>query len=413
MDKRAYWIWLQNAFGPGSAKPRQIVERAGSPEAFHRGGIGLWSSFSFISDKELNALSMYGPEQAQAMLQYCLNLGQKVITPDSGLYPTMLKEIFNPPAVLYLRGEMPDFAESLWIGVVGTRKAGQTGLNAARDIGYQLAGNDVVVVSGGALGVDSEAHRGALRGGGKTAAFLPCGLDYPYLMDNALLRREILDCGGALISEFPMNTPVQRGAFQIRNRLISGVSHGVFVAEASKKSGALITARHALEQNREVFVFVGPEEKDFVGCTELMEDGAKRVFTAEDILKSFAQRRQAEKLERIAAAVEQIEESRPARRAKVRFLSDSEVPATEIAEPETDAAEMPEELQEESVLPEAVLMCSEAAQTVFGALGETPLHASEIEEKLDLSAGEILAALTELELFGLIRTFPGQRFTKA
>ena len=393
MDKRVFWIWLQNAFGPGSAKPRQIVERTGDPQAFYSGGIGLWSSFSFISDKELTALSVYGPEQAAAALEYCLRLGQKVITPDSSMYPTLLKEIYNPPAVLYVRGEMPDFENTLWISAVGTRKSSEVGLNAAKDICFQLAKHDAVIVSGGALGVDSQAHRGALSAGGKTVAILPCGIDYPYLMDNALLRREILDMGGALISEFPMNTPVQRGSFKIRNRLLSGIAHGVLVAEAPQKSGALITAKHALDQNREVFAFVGADDEKFEGCIALTKDGAKRVLTAQDILKSFPYLSKAPDIKPMP-----LVQTEPKPTEKKRTVK----PVRVMADPEPSAVE-------EGLLSSV----SEAARQVYGVLQDTPLHASEIEQLTGLPAGEILAALTELELFGFAATSPGQRVTKA
>lgn len=274
MDERVYWIWMQNAFGAGSAKPMQLVRRTGSAEAFFRGGIGLWSSFSFISDKELAALSAYGAQEAEAALEYCLRLGQQVFTPDTPGYPALLREIYNPPAALYVRGALPEISGGIAVGVVGTRKAGAVGLRAAREISYGLALEGAVIVSGGALGVDSEAHRGAINGRTPTVAVLPCGLDYPYLMDNANLRREIIDRGGALLTEYPMQTPVQRGAFQTRNRLISGMAHGVLVAEAPEKSGALITARYAVEQNREVFVFIGGDDPAFAGCAALAADGA-------------------------------------------------------------------------------------------------------------------------------------------
>ncbi len=386
MDKRVYWIWLQNAFGPGSAKPKQIVDRMGDPAEFYRGGIGLWSSFRFISDKELMALSMYGPEQAAAALDYCLRLGRKVITPDSSMYPRLLKEIYNPPAVLYVDGDMPDFSNTLWISAVGTRKASDVGLSAAKDICYQLAKHGAVIVSGGALGVDTQAHYGALAAGGKTVAVLPCGLDYPYLMDNAQLRREILDTGGALVSEFPLSTPVQRGAFQIRNRLLSGMAHGVLVTEAPKKSGALITARHALEQNREVFAFVGLNEVKFAGCIALTEDGAHRIRTAEDILKHLE-------------GTLQNQQTRP--------VSIPHGDLEEIAE-EEPIIEL-QDTQTEEVIPGV----SETAISVLACLSDKPKHVSEIEAVTDISAGEIMAALTELELFGLVHTSPGQRFTKA
>ncbi len=394
MDERVYWIWLQNAFGAGSAKPVQLVRRVGSAEAFYQGGVSLWSSFSFVSDKELSALSVYGVQEAEAALEYCLRLGQKVYTPDTPGYPALLQEIYNPPAVLYVRGALPA-RDSIAIGVVGTRKASAVGLRAARAISYELALGDAAVISGGALGIDSEAHRGALNGRGKTVAVLPCGMDYPYLMDNAILRREILDAGGALVTEYPMQTPVQRGAFQTRNRLISGMAHGVLVVEAPQKSGALITARYAVEQNREVFVFVGEEEKAFAGCIHLAEDGAARVRTAEDILQVFAARRKHTRVAAIQEAAARV--ARPAKRVRVVALSDSE-PSPVAVQPEAPAVEND---------------LSTQAQRVLGTLGAEPRHVSQIEAETGLAAAEVLAALTELELLGKICCYPGQRFTKS
>ena len=392
MDERVYWIWMQNAFGAGSAKPMQLVRRMGSAEACFRGGIGLWSSFSFISDKELAALSAYGAQEAEAALEYCLRLGQQVFTPDTPGYPALLREIYNPPAALYVRGALPEISGGIAVGVVGTRKAGAGGLRAAREISYGLALEGAVIVSGGALGVDSEAHRGAINGRTPTVAVLPCGLDYPYLMDNANLRREIIDRGGALLTEYPMQTPVQRGAFQTRNRLISGMAHGVLVAEAPEKSGALITARYAVEQNREVFVFIGGDDPAFAGCAALAADGAVRVRTAEDISRALSGRRSDTRAEALRQAAEQV--ARPVGRVRVVTLSD--------CAPEEPAA-----------APQAEPGFSPDAQRVFGALGGTPKHASAIEAETGLSAGAVLAALTELELFGKIRTYPGQRFTKS
>lgn len=397
MDERVYWIWLQNAFGAGSAKPVQLVRRAGSAESLFRDGIGLWSSFTFVSDRELAALSAYGVREAEAALDYCLRLGQQVYTPDTPGYPDLLREIYNPPAVLYVRGTLPDASGDVAIGVVGTRKAGKAGLRAAREISYELAQEGAAVISGGALGIDSEAHRGAIDGRGRTVAVLPCGLDYPYLMDNANLRREILDSGGALVTEYPMQTPVQRGAFQTRNRLISGMAHGVLVAEAPKKSGALITARYAAEQNREVFVFISEDTAAFAGCIGLAEDGAARIRTAEDILRAFSAQRKSARTALLRQAAENV--ARPARRVRVVPLSDSAAEAAEAEE--TPAAPQPE------------AGLSADAQRVLASLGGEPKHAAVLEAETGLSAGSVLAALTELELLGKIRSYPGQRFTKS
>lgn len=404
MDNRVYWIWLQNAFGAGSQKPVQLVRRIGSAENLYQGGTRLWSSFSFVSDKELAALNAYGAEQAAAALEYYLKLGQKVITPDDEDYPVLLKEIYNPPAVLYVQGDLSILSDAVSISIVGTRKASQNGLNAAREIAYGLALKNAVVISGGALGIDSEAHKGALNGRGKTIAILPCGLEYPYLMDNAILRREIVDFGGALVTEYPMHTPVQRGAFQVRNRLISGMAHGVLIAEAPKKSGALITAKHALEQNREVFVFIGEDEKAFSGCIALEDDGAARIYTAEDVLKPFASRRRQERIEQLARTAENI--SHVSRvRPKIASLSDAEKGSEKTEKKPAEPIPAPENNLLQNV--------SEDAKSVYAALNDTPKHASELEPELGMSTGKILAALTELELFGLIKTYPGQRFTKA
>lgn len=280
-----------------------------------------------------------------------MKLGQKVITPDDEDYPVLLKEIYNPPAVLYVQGDLNILSDAVSISIVGTRKASQNGLNAAREIAYGLALKNAVVIS-----------------------------------------------GGALVTEYPMHTPVQRGAFQVRNRLISGMAHGVLIAEAPKKSGALITAKHALEQNREVFVFIGEDEKAFSGCIALEEDGAARIYTAEDVLKPFASRRRQERIEQLARTAENI--SHVSRvRPKIASLSDTE------KEPEIAPIPAPENNLLQNV--------SEDAKVVYAALNDTPKHASELELELGMSTGKILAALTELELFGLIKTYPGQRFTKA
>ena len=216
MDNRVYWIWLQNAFGAGSPKPVQLVRRIGSAEKLYQGGTRLWSSFSFVSDKELAALNAYGAEQAAAALEYYLKLGQKVITPDDEDYPVLLKEIYNPPAVLYVQGDLSILSDAVSISIVGTRKkASQNGSMPQERSPAGLRSKRAVVISGGALGIDSEAHKGALNGRGKTIAILPCGLEYPYLMDNAILRREIVDFGGALVTEYPMCTP-QRSAARFR-----------------------------------------------------------------------------------------------------------------------------------------------------------------------------------------------------
>ena len=288
-------------------------------------------------------MSAYGVREAEAALDYCLRLGQQVYTPDTPGYPDLLREIYNPPAVLYVRGTLPDASGDVAIGVVGTRKAGKAGLRAAREISYELAQEGAAVISGGALGIDSEAHRGAIDGRGRTVAVLPCGLDYPYLMDNANLRREILDSGGALVTEYPMQTPVQRGAFQTRNRLISGMAHGVLVAEAPKKSGALITARGTPPSRTARSSSSSARIRRRSPAASALQRTARRASARRRI--SCARSRRSGKARGPRCCGQAAENvARPARRVRVVPLSDS------AAETKTDAEKTPAAAQPEAGL---------------------------------------------------------------
>lgn len=216
LDRRAYWIWLQHALQAGSSKPRHILESFGSIEDFYRAGRQEWGLLGIFTQRELSAMREYPLQEAQAQLAYCAQMGQTVLTPEDGEYPFLLRQIHNPPAVLYVQGELPDFAEVPAISIVGTRKATLVGKRVAHSLGYGLAKGGAVVVSGGALGIDTAAHKGALLAGGKTVCVLGCGIDYPYLAANTSLR-EAISHSGALLSEYPPGTPALRNHFPIRN----------------------------------------------------------------------------------------------------------------------------------------------------------------------------------------------------
>ena len=405
MDNRVYWIWLQNAFGAGSPKPVQLVRRIGSAEKLYQGGTRLWSSFSFVSDKELAALNTYGAEQAAAALEYYLKLGQKVITPDDEDYPVLLKEIYNPPAVLYVQGDLNILSDAVSISIVGTRKASQNGLNAAREIAYGLALKNAVVISGGALGIDSEAHKGALNGRGKTIAILPCGLEYPYLMDNAILRREIVDFGGALVTEYPMHTPV-RAARRVSGAQPADLRHGARRAHCgSAKKERCTHHRKACfrAESRGFRIHWRRRESVF----RLYRTGRGRCSAHLHCRGCFKPVCFPPQTGAYRTACPHSGKYLPCLRVcpKIASLSDTEK-EPEIAE-KKPAEPIP--------APENNLLqnVSEDAKVVYAALNDTPKHASELELELGISTGKILAALTELELFGLIKTYPGQRFTKA
>jgi len=199
-------------------------------------------------------------------------------------YPKILKQIHSPPKELYVKGRILEDDEFA-IAVVGSRIASVYGLTTAEKLGYELASRGLVVVSGLARGIDSAAHKGALKAHGKTIAVLGSGLDIIYPPENKKLAEEIVEKNGALVSEFPMRTPPTPKNFPQRNRIISGLSLAVVVVEAAKNSGALITADFALEQNREVFAVPGKvDSATSFGTNQLIKEGAKLVQTAEDIM---------------------------------------------------------------------------------------------------------------------------------
>lgn len=399
MDKRAYWIWAQHAFGAGSSKPWSIYKRFNENlEEFYEGGTVLWNSMSFISEKEARQLHMFTINEAEAMLELAEKLGQKVITPEDILYPEALKNIDNPPAVLYYKGKFPDVDDTPTVGIVGARKASERAINAAMTIGYQLALSQAIVVSGGALGIDTAAHKGALRGMGKTIAVLPCGLTNGYLVENFMLRERIAS-EGLLVTEYPADTGVNKGTFQVRNRIISGLSCAVLIVEAEQKSGSLITAKHAKEQNRDVFVY--GNERSFEmseGCKGLVSDGAKMIHSADEILDEYSLRfnkvmstgiiRQEEtpnKNEKVEQSITAVSES-------LQVLSDST--ALERDKNIDDLDELGNE-----------------AKSVVKALNIEPKHISELEVETGLMAHEILAGITELEIMGKIKSHSGNRYS--
>ncbi|NQT23051.1 MAG: DNA-protecting protein DprA [Candidatus Omnitrophica bacterium] len=211
-------------------------------------------------------------------------LGIKVITIDDKEYPSNLKHIYNPPKVLYVKGKIVP-KDHYSIAVVGARKSSTYGRETAARLARELAEKSITVVSGMARGIDTYAHRGALESGGRTIAVLGCGINIIYPPENKSLMEEISK-SGAVISEFPINTPPLRRNFPMRNRIISGLSFGVVVVEAAEKSGSLITASLALEQGREVFSVPGRVDTRLSrGTLALIKEGAKLVENVDDILE--------------------------------------------------------------------------------------------------------------------------------
>ena len=381
MDNRAYWIWMQQAFGAGSPLPWRIHRSVpGGVEAFYQGGPRLWNSLGGIREQEAAALFSFSLEEAQAQLEHALKVGWEVLTPACGEYPQALTHIYDPPAVLYGKGKLPDMDSRPALAVVGARKATPETQEKAREFGYQLALGGASVVTGGAVGVDAAVALGAIGGGGPVVSVLPVALNSPYLSKNHFLRQSILEEGGALLTEYFAQQTPGFGTFQVRNRLITGLACGVLLLQAARKSGTVMYASYAKDQSRDVFVWPGPQgDPAFAGGWDLLEDGAKAVECGEEILEEF-QYRFAGRGKIISLPVPRAWQ---AEEAAIPVLADPGLPAL-----------------------------SQAQAAVLAALTDTPQAVAQLEEAAGLPAGQLLGALTELELLGLAQSHQGKRYSR-
>ena len=394
-----YWIWMQNSLGVG-ARTDEILSYFETPENLYNAGSKEWRLSGLFTPKKIEALKSTTPSETGKILNECRQKGYNIITPDNPLFPERLRTLSDMPLVLYGIGDCSVLSDVVSIGVVGTRNASPYGIQVAQKLSYALASSGATVVSGGALGVDSEAHAGAMLAKGRTLAFLGCGLSFGYLKENASLRRAITRYG-AVVSEYPPFAPAGRMTFPIRNRLISGVSLGVVVIEAGVKSGSLITANCALEQGRDVFAIPGDiVRSSFDGTNHLIKNGAKPVFSAEDILieyeSLYGDLFDISKSRVPLSAVEYVE-YRKKKTGNVRSAKPDKKSAEEIINHPVERKELPEYISEE-------------AKCVYAVLNEKETHIDDIVRKTDLKMNVVLSSLTELELSGFAELVSGKKY---
>jgi len=358
-----YWLALALTPGVGSILIKRLLERFKTPEAIFQTPMKELLEIEGLGEKVASEIQKGPLERAVERELSLLNkVGGKILTLKDDDYPKRLKEIYDPPALLYVRGALRK-EDELAIAMVGSRKTSPYGRWITEKISQDLAHHGVTIVSGMARGIDTLAHRGAIQGGGRTLAVLGCGVDVIYPSENRNLFNQIIE-QGAVVSEFPMGSPPEGGHFPKRNRIISGLSIGVVIVQASAESGSLITAGYALEQGREVFAVpgnVGAEGSR--GTNQLIKEGAKLVESSEDIL----------------------EEILPQWRRENEITLKAGPPIPDLTE-------------EEKIL--------------FSLLGETPLHIDGIIRESRLDPGKVSSLLLNLELKGLISQWPGKCFSK-
>lgn len=287
MDSIQNWLTLHLISGLGPAGLSALLEHFGSPGQILNASAKELATVNGIKQAVINQITSAPPQKAaEQELITAGRHGVEIISWEDSRYPALLRTIYAPPPILYVKGALSALNETA-IAVVGSRAATSYGLKIAGQISRELASR-VAVVSGLALGVDSAAHRGALAAKGITIGVLACGLDIIYPPQNQALAEQIVASGGALISEYPFQTKPEAFRFPARNRIISGIGLGVLVVEAAERSGSLITARQALDEGREIFAIPGRVDSvKSSGTHRLLKDGAKLVHTITDIFEEF------------------------------------------------------------------------------------------------------------------------------
>lgn len=289
-----YWLWLQKGLGFG-ANIRPLLDFFGSARAVYEAGENEWRMSGLFGGARLelkpagiSGLGAAKLSDGERVLSECEKIGLEILTPKSEDYPKLLRRIVNPPAVLYVKGDSDCLNAEPAIGVVGTRRPSEYGVAAARKIALGLCEGGAMIVSGGALGIDSVAHSCALESGKKTVLVMGCPHTSEYLKENESLRLSVSE-NGALVSEYPPLTRTFPALFPLRNRIISGMSRAVVIVEAGAKSGSLNTANHAFSQGKDVFAVPGDiGSVSYYGSNAVLLRGGKPVFSAGDVLKFYS-----------------------------------------------------------------------------------------------------------------------------
>ena len=350
----------------GPVKIRRLLERFSEPEAVLAASVETLRQVNGIGDSL--ATLIHGWEQHTDVVREerrMKELGVHCLTADDELYPDNLREIYDPPLVLYVWGRL-ETRDRIAVGVVGSRRCTHYGSQSAKKLAYQLAGAGVTVLSGLARGIDTAAHEGALAAKGRTVAVIGSGLGQIYPEENKPLAEKIADGNGAVVSEFPIDQHPDKQTFPMRNRIVSGWSSGILVVEAPAWSGALITANMAAEQGRSVYAVPGPIDKaTHVGCHKLIQNGARLIISAQDVLEDLG----------------------------------NLFPKSADADPASPALYPIESLSAEE-------------QVVYALVEGSETHVETILSACDLPTPIVSASLMRLELKKIIKQLPGRHYAR-
>ena len=413
-----HWIWLATRPSITDWVKVELLHHFQDPENVYFAEADSYKQVEGLTPEGLESLKDKDLRPAEKILGDCHKEKLQSLTFQDAAYPSRLKNISDPPLVFYYKGRLPDFDGSPLIGVVGTREASPYGLTSAKKLGYQIAKCGGIVVSGMAYGIDGMAMKGALTAGTPVVGILGCGAEMIYPRSNRALFADVENYG-CIMSEFPPGTPPAKWNFPKRNRIISGMSCGVLVVEAPEKSGALITARCAADQGRDVFVVPGNiDVPTFVGSNRLLRDGAIAVSSGWDILSEYemqfpdkirkdtAPSRQSVSAEELQKAAE-VEKPLPKVAQKSRIFGKKQPPKKNEEKKVIDKAESSLYSDVNDILPKL----SQQEQQIVSALKGGERLVDDVIAETGLPAGKVLATLTLLEVKGVVKRLPGKRIS--
>ena len=389
-----YWVWLSEQKGLSTRRKLQLREHFGTPENIYSADAEDYLQVEGMNQRLAAQLSDKSTAAADRILGDCERLELRILTMQDADYPVRLRNIYEPPCLLYVKGQLPLIDEEVAIAMVGTRKATPYGVETAQELAYAMAKQGALIVSGGAYGIDTAAHRGALRAGAKTVALLGCGIDVIYPAGNEWLYRDVA-AAGALVSEYAPGTPPLGQHFPIRNRIISGMCLATVVVEAPERSGALITAHTALEQGRDVFAVPGPIKAPMSrGCNRMIAEGeASLVADTSDVLWEYE-----------ARFPHKLHCGRVEMPQTMGYQARQEVTAAKAAE------QAPEKLTTLDIREGKTTLTDDQVR-ILKKLKDGEMQVDDLIEAVDLPTRRVLSALTVLEIEVQVTQSSGKRFS--
>lgn len=399
MASLKYWLWLTTRKGVSDLGAMGLLDHFGTPEAVHFADPEEYALVPGLGRQGKESLLDKSMEEPERILAECERLGIRILTLHDATYPERLKNIYDPPVVLYLRGKDIQFDDHVSVALIGTRRPTGYGVAQAQRLGTDLAKQGATVVSGLAQGLDSEGLKGALRGGGTVIGVLGCGLDVVYPYGNRFLYRDV-EASGVLVSEYPPGMRPLSGNFPARNRIMSGLSLGVVVVEGGMNSGTQITARAALDQNRDVFAVPGPVDAPMSYTPNLLirKGEAKLITSASDILEEY-QLIYPHKIKLV-----------PGMPPETPPIQAEPAPAPPKTRPPEE-----KEVDKEPEIPyihwkKLPPSLTDDQRDVLLLLRDKALSQEEIIEKTQIPARRAFSAITVLQLSGFVREEAGRRF---